>query len=119
MRSVRASPPASINSQNPTSVGAGAASPFVTSNNKLTPATSQAIIRPLPAVITSGAGRADPDPDAMQKLARLFRNYVTRREDGVQSSAVFWYLPEPPRVYDAESLAAYYSSASPSPRYLM
>jgi len=55
----------------------------------------------------------------MQKLARLFRNYVMRRDAGVQSSAVFWYLPEPPRVYDAESLGAYLSSADPSPRYLM
>jgi hypothetical protein len=85
----------------------------------LTPAISQAIIRPLSAVITSGAGRADSDPLAMQKLARLFRNYVTRREDGAQSSAVFWYLPEPARVCDAESLAAYLRSANPSPPYLM
>ena len=85
----------------------------------MTPATSQAIIRPLFAVITSGAGRADSDPIAMRKLARLFRNYVTRREDGAQSSAVFWYLPEPPRVYDAETRAAYLASANPSPLYLM
>lgn len=55
----------------------------------------------------------------MRKLARLFRNYVTRREDGEQSSAVFWYLPEPPRVYDAETRNAYLGSAHPSPLYLM
>ena len=55
----------------------------------------------------------------MRKLARLFRNYVTRREDGEQSSAVFWYLPEPPRVYNAETRDAYLASAHPSPLYLM
>lgn len=55
----------------------------------------------------------------MPKLVRLFRNYVTGREDGAQSSAVFWYLPEPPRVHDAESRAAYLASARPSPLYLM
>jgi len=55
----------------------------------------------------------------MRKLARLLRNYVTRREDGGSSSAAFWYLPEPPRVYDAESLQAYSASATPSPLYLM
>lgn len=55
----------------------------------------------------------------MQKLARLFRNYVTRREGGAQSAAVFWYLPEPPRVYDAASRADYLCPAGPSPLYLM
>lgn len=55
----------------------------------------------------------------MQKLTRLFKNYVARREDGGQSSAVFWYLPEPPRVRNAEALAAYLDSATPSPLYLM
>jgi heparosan-N-sulfate-glucuronate 5-epimerase len=55
----------------------------------------------------------------MRKLARLLRNYVTRREGGASSSAGFWYLPEPPRVHDAESLRAYEASAMPSPLYLM
>ncbi len=55
----------------------------------------------------------------MRKLTRLLRNYVTRREDGASSSAAFWYLPEPPRVHDGESLRAYEASAAPSPLYLM
>lgn len=55
----------------------------------------------------------------MRKLTGLFRNYVTRRVDGAQSAAVFWYLPEPPRVFDAASRAAYERSARPSPLYLM
>lgn len=55
----------------------------------------------------------------MRKLSSLFQNYVTRRVDGAQSAAVFWYLAEPPRVYDAESLRAYEASANPSPLYLM
>lgn len=55
----------------------------------------------------------------MSRLGDLFRNYVTGRLDGEQSPAVFWYLPEPPRVYDAATLAGYQGSASPSPLYLM
>ncbi len=55
----------------------------------------------------------------MRKLTGLLRNYVLRRVDGGQSAAVFWYLPEPPRVTDAATLAAYRSSATPSPHYLM
>ena len=55
----------------------------------------------------------------MQKLADLLRNYVTRRVGGGQSAATFWYLPEPPRVFDRETLRRYESSATPSPLYLM
>ena len=55
----------------------------------------------------------------MRKLANLLRNYVTGRVGGGQSAATFWYLPEPPRVVSAESLAAYEASATPSPLYLM
>jgi hypothetical protein len=55
----------------------------------------------------------------MQKLAGLLRNYITRRVGGGPSAAAFWYLPEPPRVRDAESRAAYERSAAPSPKYLM
>lgn len=49
----------------------------------------------------------------------MFRNYVFGRLNGGQSPAVFWYLPEPPRVRDAGTLARYEVDAAPSPRYLM
>jgi hypothetical protein len=55
----------------------------------------------------------------MSRLGELFQNYVLRRAGGGQSAAVFWYLPEPPRVHDAASLARYRDDAEPSPLYLM
>lgn len=55
----------------------------------------------------------------MRKLTGLLRNYVLRRVDGGQSAAVFWYLPEPPRVTSPATLAAYHASATPAPQYLM
>jgi hypothetical protein len=55
----------------------------------------------------------------MSRLGDLLQNYVLRRAGGGQSAAVFWYLPEPPRVFDDASLARYLAGPGPSPRYLM
>lgn len=55
----------------------------------------------------------------MSRLGDLLQNYLMRRAGGGQSAAVFWYLPEPPRVRDAQSLASYRAGGEPSPLYLM
>lgn len=55
----------------------------------------------------------------MSRLGDLFRNYVAGRVGGGQSPAVFWYLAEPPRVFDAASRDRYERDAHPSPLYLM
>ena len=55
----------------------------------------------------------------MPRLVELFQNYVLRRAGGGQSAAVFWYLPEPPRVHDETTLASYRAPAGASPLYLM
>lgn len=55
---------------------------------------------------------------APDRLKALWENYVRRRVRGRPAPLTFWHLPEPPRVVDAESLAAY-RSAPVSPPYLM
>jgi len=55
---------------------------------------------------------------AAQRLRALWENYIRRRVRGRPSPVTFWEHPEPPRVVDAASLAAYRSDL-PSPRYLM
>ncbi len=55
----------------------------------------------------------------MGRIALLFQNYVLRRVNGVASPVTFWYLPEPARVRDAQSLERYEREATPTPLYLM
>ncbi len=53
-----------------------------------------------------------------QRLRALWENYIRRRVRGRPSPVTFWESPEPPRVVDATTLAAYRADL-PSPRYLM
>lgn len=53
-----------------------------------------------------------------RRLKAIWENYVRRRVRGRPSPLTFWHLPEPPRVVDAASFAAYRDSPG-SPPYLM
>lgn len=53
-----------------------------------------------------------------QRLRALWENYVRRSVRGRPSPVTFWSSPEPARVVDAATLAAYLAER-PSPRYLM
>lgn len=55
---------------------------------------------------------------ALARWRALAQNYLFRRVRGRPAPLTFWSLPEPPRVVDAASHAAYLAER-PSPRYLM
>lgn len=53
------------------------------------------------------------------RIWRLVEAHAISRITGRVSTASFWYLPEPPAVFDEDTLARYLRSEGGSPHYLM
>lgn len=54
-----------------------------------------------------------------KKIYKLTDNYLIARLQKRPSTALFWYLPEPPNIATREDLLVYQSTTNTSPLYLM